>query len=1488
MGTINSIRLININYNNGSIRINDEFFHLNGKSTLLSLQNGGGKSVLVQMLTAPFVHKNYRRTKDRPFENYFTGTKPSFILIEWLLDGGDRKLLNGFMIRKNPDETGEDDAHDELEITSIISIYDGECEWDIRHLPVVEKSSKDIKLKNYVACKQLFDSYKKSKEANFFYYDMNHGVQQRQYFDKLCEYKIDYREWENIIKKVNLKEGGLVDLFADCRDEKGLTEKWFLEAIEKKLDNEGSRIKEFNKITSSHIRQCYENEDKIKRKEAITLFKQLVARDDETDTLSVKKVAKKASLQQDVVEKQRDYIISFCKKIGILQEEAKNNIDDYNNKRKDKLSEIGKIVYEKYSAKIHAILTDKEDTLSNLHMTEMELSGIDRDIEEIQRKLHEIEAKRLLEVRESEKSFKDTLSAKLEVAKRKNEDLEPRRELLGTVIYGKYADTCAETKASSINIQAKIDEITSRLMERTALLEETENMVSKVSHELGILEGSISNFSSVEDEFNKRFNTVFRRNILGYYEDGMLTVEKADVSKKFVEADNECKNLKKKMEKIEILDRKYESLVSDDKVEKRRLLSELEVCKKCVENFESQLKSRRDIMSYLQLSEDMIYDKDKIIEKFDLKIRDMSTNIRQMEENDYRLIRELRALEEGIITELPLTIKEVFDKNLIPVIFGMYFLKKNGKSEKENLELVRKNPFLPYSLILTREELERLKNVDEEIVTSMPVPIVLRQELENGIIEPLNRNSSVVELDNISFFIHFNEKLLNEDSLAEMISLKKEEIKVLEDKLKIRLEEKEEYIKKREIIRGQDVTKIKKEEALAQLKDYEDNLLKLDEKITENETLRIRNKEEIKENAEKIRIIEDKRRVLSDQNLEMDKFIALYDAYVQKIEKKTRKIEERKRLESRKDVTKKAADKDRDLILQNTSLKEQLLSKLYNENKKKDLFEVYKDRKIDVSESDGEIKETFGKSLEELEAEYMAITKGVSADISSLETELIEQEKRLNRAKRNFENTIAKYGLSEECFDEIDASQENENKCLKMLSVCKNERDIKQKRFHEEDKKVSVLEAKAQAMFSQMKKETGFEDVLPKEQIIEQNFDEKIEVLRYEIKEIDKKVEGIIASLQSFKAVMASLAEYEELEPSSIITFEEDFKSMSEDELRKYRGRLVSSYMKAQEEQQRCRNRLSDCINDVFLNPVFADPYYKKPLEAMLRLLDEPKEILRQIEISVNAYDSLMKKIAVDLDMIEKEKESILSEILDYIRQVHLEMGKIDSNSTISVRERNIKMLTISLPAWQDNEEIYKVKVRDFIEEITKHCMGLFKRNESIAEYIGTKVNTKAMYDEIIGTSNVRIKLYKIEKQKEYAISWGEVAKNSGGEGFLSTFVILSSLLHYIRRDESDLFADRNEGKVLLMDNPFGMTYSEHLLKPMMDLAKKNHTQLICLSGLGGDSIYGRFDNIYVLNLVMASLKNGMQYLQAKHQRGSEIEEIRTSHIEVFEQGTLF
>ena len=173
MSKINAVRLININYNHNAIRISDECFHFRGESTLVSLRNGGGKSVLVQMLSAPFVHKRYRDAKDRPFESYFTTSKPSFILVEWKLDQGAGYVLAGLMIRRNPDIS--EDNSEELEMISIISEYRQTCMYDIHNLPVVEKNNKEITLKNFTACKQMFEQYKKDRNMEFFCYDMSNN-----------------------------------------------------------------------------------------------------------------------------------------------------------------------------------------------------------------------------------------------------------------------------------------------------------------------------------------------------------------------------------------------------------------------------------------------------------------------------------------------------------------------------------------------------------------------------------------------------------------------------------------------------------------------------------------------------------------------------------------------------------------------------------------------------------------------------------------------------------------------------------------------------------------------------------------------------------------------------------------------------------------------------------------------------------------------------------------------------------------------------------------------------------------------------------------------------------------------------------------------------------------------------------------------------------------------------------------------------------------
>ncbi len=339
--------------------------------------------------------------------------------------------------------------------------------------------------------------------------------------------------------------------------------------------------------------------------------------------------------------------------------------------------------------------------------------------------------------------------------------------------------------------------------------------------------------------------------------------------------------------------------------------------------------------------------------------------------------------------------------------------------------------------------------------------------------------------------------------------------------------------------------------------------------------------------------------------------------------------------------------------------------------------------------------------------------------------------------------------------------------------------------------------------------------------------------------------------------------------------------------LRNFKGILLRDYNRLCGDQRDARERLVHLLNQVARKDCFQEDFYRKPLEAMLELSADAVLIQRQLITTLQSYRSLMEKIEVDISMVEKEKSKIVELLEEYLLQVHRNLGNIDQNSTISIRERPVKMLKIQLPSWEENEGMYHVRLEDFMDQLTRKGIAIFEQNENAQEYFGTQMTTRNLYDTVVGIGNVQIRLYKIEEQREYSITWAEVARNSGGEGFLSAFVVLSSLLYFMRRDDSDIFADRNEGKVLLMDNPFAQTNAAHLLKPLMDMAKKTNTQLICFTGLGGESIYSRFDNIYVLNLIAASLRQGMQYLKAEHMRGSEPETIVATQIEVVEQQEL-
>ena len=58
------------------------------------------------------------------------------------------------------------------------------------------------------------------------------------------------------------------------------------------------------------------------------------------------------------------------------------------------------------------------------------------------------------------------------------------------------------------------------------------------------------------------------------------------------------------------------------------------------------------------------------------------------------------------------------------------------------------------------------------------------------------------------------------------------------------------------------------------------------------------------------------------------------------------------------------------------------------------------------------------------------------------------------------------------------------------------------------------------------------------------------------------------------------------------------------------------------------------------------------------------------------------------------------------------------------------------------------------------------EKNGNLTEFLGRVITTRKLYDDVAGIQNVKIRLYKIEAEREVPISWSEVSANSGGEGF--------------------------------------------------------------------------------------------------------------------------
>lgn len=1486
MSKINAVRFINLNYNNNAMKINDECMQFSGKSTLLSLRNGGGKTVLVQMMTAPFVHRGKQKTKDRPFESYFTTAKPSFILVEWLLDGGAGYVLTGLMVRKNQEISEE--KTDALEMMAIISEYKEPCMQDIHHLPVVEQNEKTMKLKSYNSCRKLFEDYKKDKKISFFCYDMSSPAQSRQYFYKLMEYQINYKEWETIIRKVNVKESGLSELFSDCRTEKELVEKWFLEAVESKLNKEENKVKNFQEILEKYAGKYKNIKEQLKRRDAIQKFKEAAE--------EIQINAEDFLVKEGEKIEQEKVIAAFIARLNVLYEEAEIERERQEEGRKKLQEELEFLKYEQLSCEFHEKNREKRNHASNREMIDLEKESLLRKQEKIQKKVHVFLCAKQQEMVNEDKQEWEIRKEKAAISRTKEENLEPERNRIGGQLSGYYEYRLSDNKEKQEAIKKQKLQIRKDISQQKDILNEYREKTKKITESKGSFRSLVRGYDNIEIKYNSNYKENLSRNILGVYEAGMLDIKQEMYDKEQKKSIQENKEQKEKSENTTEEIHRTERAIEEKREKYFQKDSDIKQAEKEKKGYEQELEERKDILKYLELPEEKLFAREEILHKAKIKMQELSSRRRTLEKKEDALQKEYKLLVSGRVMELPDNLKEEFEKLDVPVVYGMEWLKKNGFTEKKNKEIVSKNPFLPYALILTRQELKKLSEGNGETYTSFPIPIIERENLESI---KLDRTQSFVKMQDIHFYILFNENLLDEEKMEIMIEQKQKDIADIRETMQICKNEYEDYFHRFDVIKRQAVTKENWDKIQKKLQKLE----KEKEDIFQNIQQARDTKQSLKKNFEILqKTLRELEKKIESQAARQRAFKELRTAYAE-YEENNKKLQEyereEERLENRQHLTEEKISQLEENYRELSGQENNLFREEESIQNSCQKFAAYKEINRNVKAgkllgADSTLRTDNNSGVKiipseeevlKLEARYEAVTADISQELKELE---LEEEKALTRYHKSFgelRELCQKYNLKNSEWQNIIYDKREQLYQEAELEDYDKKIERKANLLNEEDKKIGILNSQLEGILKQIVSECGKGNPLEEEKISQKDLESAKNQTKYQLSELERKIAFSEKAIQKYRENLTALSEYNNFSADEEIHFEQDFKKMSEKELRDFKGMLIRDYNDIIRCVQKCRETLAQTLNKIARQEAFQDASYKTPLENMLKVCDNAAKVLRQLNITLESYDSLMKQLEVDISLVETEKKNVTELLEDYVQNIHKNLEKIGRNSTIKIREKSIKMLKVILPVWEDNEKLYSLRLSDFVDEITEEGIRLFENNENAQEYIGRKVTSKNLYDTVVGTGNVQIQLYKIEEQREQQISWNQVAKNSGGEGFLSAFVILSSLLDYMRKDDSDIFMDKNEGKVLLMDNPFAQTNAEHLLKPLMNLADKTNTQLICLTGLGGESIYNRFDNIYVLNLIEAHLRNGIQYLRPEHKKGEEVkvETILPTHIEVEE-----
>ncbi|MBK5251231.1 MAG: hypothetical protein JJE29_01085 [Peptostreptococcaceae bacterium] len=1450
MPQINRIRIINFSYNNNNRNILDETFDFyQGENALLSLKNGGGKSVLVQLLFQPIIPKS--KLMGRRIEDFFIGRNtPSYVMIEWKLEDEGGYLLTGIGLANRIARGGEgEEPGNNVKYFTFTSAYRNENAFDIVGIPLVEKHGNGISIEEFREAKRIIGGKEKASGSDVRMFTEEDAVEYRRYLES---YNIFRDEWKSIVLKINESEGGVIEIFEKCKTSQILMNEWILKSIEKVVNKEDRDQNMLEKMLENLVEEMIDNEAYIYEKEIYHEF----LKDTEDHLIRLDELMISIDKEKEIEDSMARMYGSLLKRLGIANKETETQRIAISACKE----ELNRITLEERSKEYYDAL-DKVGKLSRVRAEkEEELKAAEKELENNKRGIAVQEAARGFA---RIKALKQAISIiKEKIGKIKN-DGDNRKKIKNL----EYSLRIAYEKALE-KLRGEIDgaslrkkEIESEIGELDEVLRAIGSNTELLQRKLGGAENKVKDFLIYEKKAAEALSIKYERNLLGeiendYYERYSLAAEnelnnlkeeKADIDGDVVRANEREVQIEKDLEE------KRQS-GQDAAVEFSRLAGKIEdyrdkeeAVKPLLERYEIDFRER-----FRHGENSMILC--GIIKELEKKEREIDLDVRVMREN-------IDSLRDGSL-HVSKEFKQWLINHDIGFETGENYLRKQ-KPERRGA-LTSKNPMLPFSFLLYEDDIASIGTMEIGIDMHQMVPIMSYGDVKNK----FDSEGNLLQVqDGIRFICLYDEKMIDTDNLEIYMEEKKRELKEIEGKLGHYREElncarndaQELNLFAFDENYAYELEK-KNESALARIASIDEETIRLGEE-------RDRIKKRLKECRERIVEIGSLAKECEARKRGLGEFIEKEKGYqasrqlVAECENGLRgNKKERERKEKEKDCLGKEKESIGDIIM-----------RLGMEIKDKEKgYACY------AEAVDGELLDD---DLESMEGRLRVLHSKISLRLEELEKELEEKFGELKEKETMLEVCELKESEYRDVAFDL--------KRLKELKVMGRALEASCGEADEALNKAYGSLKHAEGMLETAQKEIlKLTDVILERSSIKMNFEGRRETEVAGMRSAEKRIielEKICSEcrdiISDIKAKINIGSYSKDAGYEIVISFREDF------------GKLEMDLRDVKAENEKLERNAEINYGDMKNEFVDKNVNLKKIFDGLGSLVQKARSnkddyyyLWERMTDSKEILDKLIKVCEQMLSSFEKTKRDMIQHSYMHGKQVYDEIQKIGENSSIKLegKSRPVPMLKIDMEPLEAVEKENIDKMKMYIE----NCIGIIKEDmkenkkiEDVRKKIHRYMSTKELLNVLSDMGKMTVRAYKIDvnsRNNRYK-TWEQVIKeNSGGERFVSFFAVLVALMSYTRTSlklEDDYRRNRDT-KVLVMDNPFGPISSEHLLKPLFKIAEKYNTQLICLTDLKQNSILNCFNLIYMIK-IRKSVFGTSEYIQVERQikNGAEMEQ---------------